>query len=104
MYVPVNVDDLVPVVIGDQINQSHVILWPDLDRVTLHIVDWSVIQTLWKPWRDKRHLEGVGVRVQGVEGFGVHCAQQGEDATVNLKRNSFGFNDCLPKRVNVQPV
>ena len=58
---------------------------PDLDgKVLLVVVPGRVVGGLGGERRDEGHLEGVGVRVQRVEGLGVHRPHQGEDTAVQL--------------------
>ena len=83
---PVDINDFVPVVVGDEIHETHVVFRSDLDSVALNIVRRSVIQTLRKPGRDKRHLEGIGIRMQCVKRLRVHRAQESENASINLMK------------------
>ena len=61
--------------------------WPDLDgEVLLGVSPGRVVGGLGGEGRDEGHLEGVGVRVQGVERLGVNRSHQRKDPAVQLGR------------------
>ena len=82
----VNVDDVLPSVVGDDIENGLVVFGAQTEGV-VHQTRSGHGHLFGEPGTEERHVVRIGVRVDGAERIGADGSQQSEDTPRQLRAN-----------------